>query len=349
LTINPAGSEWQSMKHLSRRQIMPFAASVLAAPLIARYAHAAEVNWRIAHVAPLDTPLHRRLVEAADAIGKRSNGQMEVTVIGEGRAGIQSGLLAQVKNGGLEMVMAAGGQLASTMPLCSIPAIGFLFRDYASLWSAIDGDLGQLIRPQIKSQLGVEVLDKIWDFGFRQITTSTRPIQIAGDMAGLKIRTQIDVDQMDLFRALGAIPIVITLPYLHTALEHHQIDGQESVLPLVEYARLNEVQSFCSMTRHVWDGLWLCINGTAWSKLPDRLQRIVVNTLNGSAQHQRDDSAAMEDTIRVSLGKGGLKFIDVEPGSFRDALRTHGHYAEIRKKLGDQAWDVIQRTTGVTA
>jgi hypothetical protein len=74
-----------------------------------------------------------------------------------------------------------------------------------------------------------------------------------------------------------------------------------------------------------------------------------VNTLNGSAQHQRDDSAAMEDTIRVSLGKGGLKFIDVEPGSFRDALRTHGHYAEIRKKLGDQAWDVIQRTTGVTA
>jgi tripartite ATP-independent transporter DctP family solute receptor len=337
------------MKRISRRQIVPFAASALAAPLIPRYAHAAEVTWRIAHVAPLDTPMHKRLLEAADAISKRSNGQMEVKVIGEGRAGIQSGIMAQVRNGGLEMVMAACGQLASTIPVCSIPATGFLFRDYASLWSAMDGDLGQLIRPQIKSQLGVEVLDKIWDFGFRQITTSSRPIQVVGDMAGMKIRTQIDVDQMDLFRALGAIPIVITLPYLRTALEHHQIDGQESVLQLVEYARLNEVQTFCSMTRHVWDGLWLCINGNAWSKLPDRLQRIVVNTLNGSAQHQREDNAAMEDVVRASLGKSGLKFIDVDPASFRDALRTHGHYGEIRKKLGDQAWDVIQKSTGVSA
>ena len=49
------------------------------------------------------------------------------------------------------------------------------------------------------------------------------------------------------------------------------------------------------------------------------------------------------------LGKSGLKFIDVDPASFRDALRTHGHYGEIRKKLGDQAWDVIQKSTGVSA
>jgi tripartite ATP-independent transporter DctP family solute receptor len=335
------------MKQVARRVVLRGAGAALAAPTICQYAHAAEVTWRLGHVAPTDTPLHRRLLEAADAITKRSDGKMELSIVGEGRAGIQSGLLAQVRGGGIEMTVAASTQLATTLPLCSIPSIGFLFGDYTSLWPAIDGELGQIIRSQFQSQLGMVVLDKIWDFGFRQITTSTHPIQTAMDLAGLKIRTQIDVEQMEIFRALGAIPVVVTLPYLRTALEHHQIEGQEGMLPVVEYARLNEVQNYCAMTYHIWDGLWLCVNPAAWTNLPERLQHIVANALNGAAQRQREDSAKMEESIRASLARTGMKFTDVALDTFRDALRRQGYYAKIKTKLGDQTWQVIQKTTGV--
>jgi TRAP-type C4-dicarboxylate transport system substrate-binding protein len=152
---------------------------------------------------------------------------------------------------------------------------------------------------------------------------------------------------MDMFRALGAIPVVINFPYLRMALEHHQIDGQDGMLPVIEYARLNEVQSYCAMTHHVWDGFWLCINSTAWAKLPERLQHIVANTLNGAALRQRDDNVLMEDSIRSSLAKAGMKFTDIDVGSFRDTLRRQGHYASVRTKLGDQTWGVIQKATGI--
>lgn len=337
------------MRNMSRRAALRVAGAVLAAPTICRYAHAAEITWRVGHVAPIDTPLHRHLLEAADAIAKRSGGKMELSVLGEGRAGIQSGLLAQVRRGGLEMTVATCTQLAPTLPLCSIPLTGFVFGDYNSLWPAIDGELGQLIRTQIGSQLSLEIPEKIWDFGFRHITTSIRPIKAAADLAGLKIRTQIDSDEMDIFRALAAIPVVITLPYLRMALEHHQIDGQEGMLPVVEYARLNEVQTYCAMTHHIWDGLWLCINSAAWKSLPERLQHIVANTLNGAALHQREDSAKMEDSIRASLIRAGMKFTEVDLGSFREMLRHRGYYARIRTKLGDKTWDVVQKTTGVLA
>jgi tripartite ATP-independent transporter DctP family solute receptor len=335
------------MKRVSRRKLWQAAGAALAAPTISRFAHAAEIAWRVGHVAPLDTPLHQHLLEAADAIAKRSDGKMELTVIGEGRAGIQSGLLAQVRSGAMEMTVATCTQLAPTVGLCEIPSIGFLFGDYTSLWPTMDGELGQMIRAKISSQMGVEVLERIWDFGFRQITNSVHPIQTAADLAGLKIRTQIDSDQMDLFRALSVVPVVITLPYLRMALEHHQIDGQEGMLPVVEYARLNEVQSYCAMTNHVWDGLWLCINSASWKKLPDRLQRIVANTLNGIAPRQREDSEKMETSIRASLTRAGMKFTDVNQGSFRDLLRTQGHYASIKARLGEQAWNVVQKATGV--
>lgn len=335
------------MRLISRRRVLQIAGNVLATPMISRYAHAAEIVWRVGHVAPINTPLHKRLLEGADAIAKRSDGRMELQVIGEGHAGIQSGLLAQVRNGGIEMTVATCMQLTPTVPVCSIPSIGFLFNDYTHLWPAVDGGLGQLMRSQIRSQLGIETFERIWDFGFRHITTTVRPIQSASDMVDMKIRTQIDSDQMDMFRALGAVPVVITLPYLRMALEHHQIDGQEGMLPVVEYARLNEVQAYCAMTYHVWDGLWLCANAAAWTKLPERLQHIVTNTLNGAAQRQREDSTAMEDTIRSALIKAGMRFPTVDPGSFRDLLRHKGHYADLRKKLGEQTWEITQKATGI--
>lgn len=337
------------IRRLSRRRVIHAATAVLAAPAISRQARAAQISWRLGHVAPVDTPLHKRLLEAADAIAKRSDGLMELKVLGAGTAGVQSGLLAQVRGGGIEMTVATCTQLAPISSLCSIPLIGFLFNDYPSLWKAMDGDLGKMISAQMPAQLGIMVLDKMWDFGFREITTSTRPIQTAADLAGLKIRTQIEPDEMDLFRALGAVPVVITLPYLRMALEHHQVDGQEGLLVIAEYARLNEVQTYCSMTRHIWDGLWLCVNPAAWKNLPDRLQNIVANTLNGAAPRQREDTAKLEDSTRVALGRSGMTFNDVDPGSFRDMLRAQGYYARLKTNLGQQTWDVVQRTTGATA
>src|SRR5258706_8355297 len=170
------------MRRVTRRVALDVFGAVLAAPMISRYAHAAEITWRMGHVAPTNTPLHRYLLEAAEAIAKRSEGKMELCVVGEGRLGIQSGLLGQVRGGGLEMTVATCAQLEPTVTLCSIPSIGFLFGDYARLWPAIDGELGQMMRSQIRSQLNVEILEKVWDFGFRHITTSMRPIQAAADI-----------------------------------------------------------------------------------------------------------------------------------------------------------------------
>jgi tripartite ATP-independent transporter DctP family solute receptor len=336
-----------AMIDVSRRTAVLAAGSALSVPLIGRYARAAEVTWRIGHVAPVDSPLHQHLLEAGEAIAKRSDGRMELSVIGEGKAGIQSGLLAQVRGGGIEMTVVSCAQLAPTLPLCSIPSMGFLFADYAALWPAMDGELGSIIRSQIQSQLGLEILEKVWDYGFRHITTSAHPVQTAADLAGLKIRTQVDTDQMDMFRSLDAVPIVLTLTYLRAALEHHQIDGQEGMLPLVTFARLDEVQAFCAMTHHVWDGMWLCINPAAWKKLPDRLQNIVANSLGGTAPRQREDSAKAQESLRASLAASGMKFTEVDEASFRDTLRRNGYYARNRTRLGLQTWDVVQRTTGV--
>ena len=324
-------------------------AAPLAAPLTLRFARAAEVTWRFGHAAPNDSPLHRRLVEAAEAVAKRSDGRMNIKIIGEGQAGIQSGLLGQVRSGGLDMAVANGAQLAPLMGVAELPALGFLFEDYAKLWPAMDGELGRVIREPIPRQIEVEVLEKAWDFGFRHVTSTTRAIRLADDIKGLKIRTQIDESQMDMFRSMDAVPVVITLPYLHGALERRQLDGQEGVLSLVEYARLHEVQKYCAMTHHSWDGFWICINPSAWKNLPDRLRGIVANAMNGAAARQREDTARQEKTTREALTKAGMTFTTVDTASFRDTLRRQGYYARARAKFGETLWETVRKVSGVAA
>ena len=121
------------------------------------------------------------------------------------------------------------------------------------------------------------------------------------------------------------------------------------MLALIQYLRLNDVQANCAMTHHTWDGLFLCVSPTAWKKLPEGLQVIVTNAFNGVAQRQRGENAEIANSIRTALTKAGMTFTDVDPGSFRDSLRRNGHYARFRSNLGERAWGVVEKATGVQA
>lgn len=73
------------------------------------------------------------------------------------------------------------------MPVASITATAFAFPNYKAVWSAMDGDLGTHIRSNF-AKFGLVPMTKAWDHGFRQITTSNRPIATPADLAGQKIR-----------------------------------------------------------------------------------------------------------------------------------------------------------------
>ena len=37
-----------------------------------------------------------------------------------------------------------------------------------------------------------------------------------------------------------------------------------------------EVQKYCSMTGHTWDGYWILANRRAWEKLPEDMRAVVI-------------------------------------------------------------------------
>ena len=73
------------------------------------------------------------------------------------------------------------------------------------MWAAVDGDLGGHIRREV-AKIGLIAFDKMWDNGFRQITTSNKPINEPNDLKGLKLRVPVSPLFTSMFRALGTAP-----------------------------------------------------------------------------------------------------------------------------------------------
>jgi tripartite ATP-independent transporter DctP family solute receptor len=318
--------------------------AALAAPLLSRNAKAAEYSWKFAHTAPLTFPFHIRVAEAAEQIGKDSNGRMELQVFPDAQLGGDNDLLSQARAGAIEFCQPTGQILASILPVTAISALGFAWSDYAKVWPAMDGD--QYIRGQIAAKAGLVAMDHMWDLGFRQITTSTKPIKTADDLVGLKIRTPVAPSLVTLFKTLKAAPLAMQFTELYSALQTHIADAQENPLTLIRVTKLYEVQKYCSLTNHVWDGHWACCNATAWKGLPDDLKEIVARNLNAAALRERDDIAKGDKSVQADLEKAGLLFNTAETQSFRDGLKAGGFYKDWRAKLGDEPWEILEKYAG---
>lgn len=334
---------------VTRRGVISTAGAALALPAVMRHAHAAQFTWKFGHSAPLTFPLHVRLVEAAARIKQQSNGRMDLQIFPNGQLGGDNDLLSEARSGAIQFCQPTGQILATILPVTAISALGFLWSDYDKLWPAMDGGLGQFIRAQIIAKTGLVPMERMWDLGFRQVTTNVKPIRTAADLAGLKIRVPVAPSLVSLFQTLKAAPLALQFPELYSALQTHIADAQENPLALIVAAKLYEVQKYCSITNHVWDGHWISCNAAAWKGLPDDLKTIVANNLNQSALDERADIARLNASQQSDLEKKGMVFNKADTESFRKGLHDGGFYKYWKSKLGDEAWQVMEKFAGSLA
>jgi tripartite ATP-independent transporter DctP family solute receptor len=313
-------------------------------PFVAR-AQQAEFTYKFANNLPDSHPLNIRSKEMAAAIKTETNGRFDLQIFPNNQLGADTDVLSQLRSGGVEFFTMSGLILATLVPAASINGMGFAFPDYPTVWKAMDGDLGAYVRGEI-NKAGLEVMDKIWDNGFRQTTSSTKPINGPDDFKGFKIRVPVSPLWTSMFKAFDASPASINFAEVYSALQTKIVEGQENPLALISTAKLYEVQKYCSMTNHMWDGFWFLMNRRAWQALPEDIRTIVAKNVNAAAVKEREDTEKLNISVRQELASKGLTFNQPEVGPFRDKLRAAGFYAEWKGKYGEKAWDLLEKSVG---
>src|SRR6201747_2081382 len=163
----------------SRRALLKASAATavmggVGAPFVAR-AQSAEFTYKYANNAVDSHPMNVRAKEMAAAIKAETNGRFDLQIFPNNQLGSDTDMLSQIRSGGIEFFTLSGLILATLVPAASINGIGVAVPDYDTVWKAMDGNLGAYIRGEI-AKANLVVMDKIWDNGFRQTTSSSKPI-----------------------------------------------------------------------------------------------------------------------------------------------------------------------------
>ena len=335
------------MVHIvSRRQLIVGTVATVALPAVLRRpALAAQFTLKLGHDIPVDHPLTNHLVNVAGKIKTATDGQVELQLFPNNQLGNDNHMLSQLRSGAMQMMAVGDNILAEIVPTAAIDNIGFAFRDANTAYAAVDGDVGALVRSEIE-KVGLHPMTKMWELGFRQMTTSMKPIGSPADLRGFKMRVPPSPISLSMFKDLGAAPMTLNAAEMYTGLQTHLADGQENPLGTIEANKLYEVQKYCSMTSHMWVGYWVLTNGPAWKAMPATLQDAVATAFDSEAPLERADVAALNNSLVPRLEAQGMKFNYPDPASFRAALVQAGFYKQWEGNLGPNLWSALEKYTG---
>ncbi|MGY2050653.1 TRAP transporter substrate-binding protein [Methylobacterium sp. JK268] len=333
------------MSRPTRRTLLTTgAAGLLAAPFVARAAEP-DVRLKFGNIVSGDHPLNLAMGRVRDRVARETDGKVQIELFPKNQLGSDADMLSQLRSGALELFAQTGVLMSTLVPVASISGVGFAFPTYDKVWEALDGPLGRHVRGAFE-KANLVCLEKSYNHGFRQTTSSTKPIRTPEDFSGFKIRVPPSPLWTSMFKSFGAAPVSIPWAETYSAMQTRIADGLEQPLIGLLVDKMYEVQKYCSLTNHMWDGFWVLANRRAWERIPPNLREILERNINQEALVQRREVEELNATLQGKLQSLGLQFFEVSNADFRQRLVSAGFYEEWRKRYGDEAWSLLEATTG---
>lgn len=260
--------------------IKTFAISGVAAAAISFPTMAADVTMRLAHLNPADpfashsgamTAVFKSLVETA------SGGSIEVKLFPDGQLGKDNEVIQQVRDGLVQSTISSAGGIAQHYPLVGVFDIPFAFPNIAVSNRVIDlhSDFGKKFASGLESETGLKVMGLLDSGGFFAFTNSKKPITSVADMDGLRIRTMTLPTHQAMVNSLGGQATPLPWAEVYTALQTGVADGQMNPIPIIAFAKFDEVQKYLSITNHVITPYVWTMNKEFYDSLTPEQQYIV--------------------------------------------------------------------------
>ncbi|MFH1241408.1 MAG: TRAP transporter substrate-binding protein [Pseudomonadota bacterium] len=250
-----------------------------------------------------------------ELIEKRSGGKIEVKVLHSGSLGNETEILQQIQMNSVQMGIITVGPFDTFDPIVRVIGYPFMFSSYEQVDKVLDGPLGKEILVDLE-KLGFKGL-AFSENGFRNLTNNRRPVHMASDVKGLKIRVMQSALHKAIWQALGANPTPMPWP-IYTELEQGVIDAQENPLWVIEVYKFYEIQKYMTLTRHVYSG-HIDVASLKWWKTRDQETRDMIRkAMAEAAVYQRQDNREKNAQRLVFLKQKGMQ-IDETPdiASFR--------------------------------
>ena len=269
--------------------------------------------------------------QSAREFARRANDKLGdkavVKVFDSSQLGKDRDMLQKIKLGTMHLTLPSSimPEIASEFAIFDLP---FLVADRDHLAKIDETLFNDVLVPAAEAQ-GYRPL-AVWENGFRQITNNERPISTPDDLSGLKIRTPNSSWRVAMFKEYGANPTPMSFSEVFVALQTGVIDGQENPLTNISGGKLNEVQTYLSMSGHVYSPAYPTVGINTFEKLDPEIQQVLSETAQEVAIWARDQGAQQDGKLLEKLKSSGMQVNEADRSAFVEASKP------LYKKFADE-------------
>jgi tripartite ATP-independent transporter DctP family solute receptor len=252
------------------------------------FAAEAKMVLKLGHYANAEHAGNKAAQLFADGVAARTDGEITVEIYPNNELGNPPEVLEQNVLGVIDMSLPTQGQLAKYSKKFGCVMLPFAYTGYDHAYKVLDGPFIEWAGQDLEDA-GVIFLAN-WEWGFRNLTNSVRPVITPDDAKGLKIRTPPELSNQAAMEALGATVQTIQFSELPMALKQGVVDGQENPVSVIYAFKIYETQKYLTMTGHTYNSMVHVMSKKTWDKLSPEQQAII-----------REESKKAGDFMRQAL------------------------------------------------
>lgn len=232
-----------------------------------------------------------------------------------------------IASGAVDMGCVIPGFFPGRFPLTDVIQLPFLGLPSAVVGSRVFWDLYEKFPEVRKEYQDVKVVvlysDSPTPIG------SNKPIRVAEDIKGLKIRS-LSGSPQEMIKTLGGSPVLMPPGEIYTSMERSVIDGWMISWEACIGHRLQDVTKYFTTSNVYQPALIFVMNQNAWKKLPPDIQKIV-------DQHSGAAGAEFFGKEFDHFGKEGVETVKKMKG--KEVIRLSSEQQEKWKGICKPIWD----------
>lgn len=276
---------------------------------------------RLGHSDTEDNLINVSLMHYADWVKEQTDGRVIIRLYPDEKLGDNTDMAQQLVTGELDAMMMPQGVEATYAPKIATLGLPFLFTSYEQAWAVMDDEeVAEGLTQGLEDYNMIQLA--FWENGMRQITNSVREVKTPDDVKGLKIRIPDDAMTDAIFGELGASTTKFAWSKTYDALKQGTFDGQENPVANIYASRINEVNSYMTLTNYKYESKNLVFSLSTWNKLPEDIQEVLLEGAKTFGQEHRNAVAADEEKQIEELEKAGMTVVkDPDIEAFKTATR----------------------------
>ena len=278
----------------------------------------AAIEMKLGHFAADSHPGNLASKMFAEGVEKRTNGAIKTLIYPNNALGSPPEVLEQNILGAVDMSLPTQGQLGKYSKKFNCVMLPFMYNNYAQADKVLDGKFLPWAVPDL-DKAGLVFLSN-WEWGFRNLTNSKRPVNHPADVKGLKIRTPPELPTQAAMEALGAVVATINFNELQMALKTGVVDGQENPIAVIYSNKIYETQKYLTLTGHNYNTMVHVISKKVYDKLTPEQKTIIKEESKKAGDWMRKTVRDEEADQINQLKKFGMEVVIPDKAEFKKLM-----------------------------